>query len=531
MGESVNLMTFMATSRDPEFLFNVIHALGKMEGKRVGKVFYLIGKNMDETACNSLQHVRDELKNQSVKLEEIKVDYADPSSHSEILRGLVRALGQKKLPQQEKLCINITAGTPAMSSVWMTLKALDFFGGKARFYSAQKEAPRKIRIRDAANWLEEVKSEFSHLVQPGVEVSFSPVVSRKEQKLNVLDFDLKDVYARTMLEINGNSELAFSMDAEVPGEGKILRELEMYCKVDGEPILVLGERGVGKSVTVEKYVPKWKGKEVVVQNCGAWNENLVGPMLFGSTGSAFTGDVRRDGLLKNAKGKVIFLDEVHHMPKDVQRQLLRTLQDRQHRYTVVGSSDGKELTSEGTEFIFASNKPLDELKNDLYPDFFDRISVFMLEIPPLRKRKEGMEKRWKQVWNDLVEGSGKIPKDYWTDELKGFLEDDANIMGNYRSLQILAKLIMAWWDSGSPFEEAKKRFLKYHSAAESSCELSQIMDSCCIEGLSKNEAEKEFKKRYAQWAEKRYGSLETAAEKLKCSVRTLKDARGYERML
>jgi transcriptional regulator with PAS, ATPase and Fis domain len=153
--------------------------------------------------------------------------------------------------------------------------------------------------------------------------------------------------------------------------------------------LILGETGVGKE-GIAKYIhynSSRKDKAFITINCGAIPENLIESELFGYEPGAFTGANKggKIGLFQLADGGAVFLDEVGELPLTTQVKLLRVLQEKQ-----IEKVGGTELIPVDIRIIAATNKDLKELINmKLFrEDLYYRLSVFPIEIPPLRKRKE-----------------------------------------------------------------------------------------------------------------------------------------------
>lgn len=153
-------------------------------------------------------------------------------------------------------------------------------------------------------------------------------------------------------------------------------------------VLIQGESGTGKEL-VARFIHDHSGrkrKPFFAINCAALPSNLLETELFGYTKGAFTGaDSNRKGLLLDADGGTFFLDEVGEMPLALQAKLLRVLQEKEVR--PVGGSQNMPLD---VRIVAATNRDLKQMieKGDFREDLFYRLSVFPLNVEPLRRRKE-----------------------------------------------------------------------------------------------------------------------------------------------
>ncbi len=157
-------------------------------------------------------------------------------------------------------------------------------------------------------------------------------------------------------------------------------------------VLILGETGVGKerlAQAIHAESPRSSGPFVPV-HCAALPEGLVESELFGHEAGAFTGASRaRKGYFELAHKGTLFLDEVGEIPPHVQVKLLRSLEDRRIRR--VG---GERPIDVNVRIVAATNRNLEaEIdKSSFRSDLFFRLSVVTLTIPPLRDRREDIEK-------------------------------------------------------------------------------------------------------------------------------------------
>ncbi len=157
-------------------------------------------------------------------------------------------------------------------------------------------------------------------------------------------------------------------------------------------ILIQGESGTGKEIiaqAIHNYSPRLNRPFIAV-NCAALPKDLIQSELFGYEEGTFTGAKKggKAGKFELANGGTIFLDEIGDMPLTVQTNLLRVLQEK---YIVrVG---GSRIIPLDVRIIAATNKNLlKEVENGRFRnDLYYRLAVFVLNIPPLRERKEDLE--------------------------------------------------------------------------------------------------------------------------------------------
>ena len=155
-------------------------------------------------------------------------------------------------------------------------------------------------------------------------------------------------------------------------------------------LLVTGETGTGKGALARSVHARSKRAQspFLLVDCGAISESLIESELFGHERGAFTGaDKQRIGLLEAASGGTLFLDEIDDLPLELQPKLLRALEERVFRR--VGSTAPVKFDA---RIIAASKRDLwQQVQLGRFrEDLFFRLSVFTVNLPPLRERREDL---------------------------------------------------------------------------------------------------------------------------------------------
>ncbi len=218
--------------------------------------------------------------------------------------------------------------------------------------------------------------------------------------------------------------------------------LQFYLRQDDNfSILLLGERGTGKSEAVgNAWKSTGRAGEVVVANCANFSDaTQARSELFGHEKGAFTdAHKERKGLLEQADGGLLFLDEVHHLDRETRSMLLTALQtDREGRYSFTRLG-GQGSIHVRFQPVFASNCSRETLARKLAPDFLDRISQRILHWPSIAVGE--LAGVWTEVW-DRMKFKGPGPKNpIGLDWFVPWLENQRR-PGNFRDLQRIAILV------------------------------------------------------------------------------------------
>jgi len=159
-------------------------------------------------------------------------------------------------------------------------------------------------------------------------------------------------------------------------------------KAADSTVLIQGENGTGKELIAKAihYNSSRKEKPFVIQNCSAFNDNLLESELFGHIKGSFTGAIKdKKGLFEMADKGTFFLDEIGDTSPTMQVKLLRVLQEG--TFTPVGSTEMRKVD---VRIVAATNRNLREMveQGTFREDLYYRLNVINLRVPPLRERKE-----------------------------------------------------------------------------------------------------------------------------------------------
>ena len=174
------------------------------------------------------------------------------------------------------------------------------------------------------------------------------------------------------------------------------------------PVIIYGESGTGKELVARAIHETGlrKKKPYIKVSCAALNESLLESELFGHVKGAFTGAHRsREGRFEAATGGDIFLDEIGDLPLSTQIKLLRVLEEK----VVERVGDHRPIKVD-VRIISATNRDLTNLiaKGAFREDFYYRINVIPIRVPPLRERVEDIPLLARSFFNRIQLKSGKM---------------------------------------------------------------------------------------------------------------------------
>ena len=154
------------------------------------------------------------------------------------------------------------------------------------------------------------------------------------------------------------------------------------------PVLIFGESGTGKELLadfIHASSPR-AARDLVKVNCASFADSLLDNELFGHERGSFTGaDSSYQGVFEQANGRTLFLDEVSDMTLATQAKILRAIQNQEIRR--IG---GKSVIHLDVRFIGATNRNIQQMIADgsFRQDLYYRLSTALLEVPPLRERRQ-----------------------------------------------------------------------------------------------------------------------------------------------
>lgn len=222
----------------------------------------------------------------------------------------------------------------------------------------------------------------------------------------------------------------------IVAESRAMKELlELAAKVaqSEATVLIIGESGTGKELisrAIHLNSPRSRGPFEAV-NCAAIPDNLLESELFGFERGAFTGAVEsKPGVFELASSGTLFLDEIGDMAFTLQAKVLRALEERTFKRL-----GGSKIIHTDTRFVAATNRNISEMvrAGEFREDLFYRLSVFPLEILPLRDRPEDIMPLARHFLQKFCRQMGKPVPDIPADTEKMLVSHPWP--GNVRELQ------------------------------------------------------------------------------------------------
>lgn len=239
------------------------------------------------------------------------------------------------------------------------------------------------------------------------------VIVKDAMRILELSLQLKEREEK-IFQLNAAVSSAFKVAArfdDIVGSSSGVKsaiELAYKAAKSDSYVLLLGESGTGKDVMAQAIhnESKRKNHPFIDINCAALPEHLLESELFGYIGGAFTGSNKqgKTGLFEIADGGTVFLDEIAEMPFNLQAKLLRVLQEKKIRR--IGSEKSIPID---VCIIAATNQNIFSLinLNRFREDLYYRLAVFVINMPPLRERKEDIRLLMEKFLQEQQKKRGK----------------------------------------------------------------------------------------------------------------------------
>jgi len=309
----------------------------------------------------------------------------------------------------------------------------------------------------------------------------------------------------------------FMLHSKNEGYLKMLSQCEKVAKSNAN-VLLTGESGTGKEVAA-KYIHICSSRctnNFVAVNCSSYTESLLESELFGYEQGSFTGAMKsKQGKFEIANNGTLFLDEVGEINMTTQVKLLRVLETK--KVERLGSNMEKLIDF---KLISATNRNLvdDVMKSALREDFFYRISSIVINVPPLRERKEDLDDLVTYFLN-LSQKENNIEIHHIDDEAVKFLKS-YSYPGNIRELKSIIDRMVVLSNDGLVTKEGIPILYNIHKKYETNKRSSTENKFNKIIPFKQYKSEAEAE--YLQWVlEQTGGNVAEAARQLEISTRQL----------
>ncbi len=378
-------------------------------------------------------------------------------------------------------------GKSPNSGFWERMKSL----GRAEDLASQLDSPYFLACIDisfaqlflennqpseASDYLRKAKSIFEQTN----EKTNLEAVSELETKIEVSQQTDQTAEVTNAPRTKGSNS-DFSFDSIITQDQTTLEMLNSVRQIKDLDITVLleGETGTGKDLLAKviHHTSNRKDKRFVVVTCSAIPETLFESELFGHKKGAFTGAIAdKSGLLDEAAGGTLYLDEIGDVPLPIQVKLLRAIEEKE--IVRIGEVKPKKVDF---RVIAATNKNLDELVKEgkFRSDLFYRLNAIRIKLPPLRNKREDIPLLVEHVLRKYCQSGMNNTSGINPNQYKTIPDLDPRIMelfvnyewpGNVRELdnEVKRLLIAANGDGEICFERVCRALEKFYNGKSDS---------------------------------------------------------------
>ena len=427
---------------------------------------------------------------------------ASPIDHLAIYEFVSRVLTEVRREEPDaRLVISISPGTPAMHACWVLAVGSGAVSGDVCMVQGLRERDRRPGQG------------------PLVRVELD--AARASRTLRQLEAEAQR--RRPTAPGWGFEEARSAAGRDVAAR---VRQVSRH----GQPVLLVGERGTGKSTLareIHRCHPRYRAGALQERACGEFTSaELFAAEMFGYAPGSFTGGLNggKRGTLEQVHLGTLFLDEIADLLPINQRALMRVLQTND--FTPVGSTQ-----AERSDFrlVCASNRTDAELREALFADFLDRIAASTIRVPSLRELGEDLGEMWRVAWREAVVdaeaalGLAGLEEEHAFHARVGAAIAADDLPGNWRDLRLLATMLVerlpeggVGWESATTacveeFSRRPRRSFQAHALLPGVPDLAAALPAT---GLDARALIRTLQRRLAEAAVVRFGSQETAGRRL-----------------
>ena len=334
----------------------------------------------------------------------------------------------------------------------------------------------KLPDSDASRILSEIRNQYPVIVLTGYGSIPNAVSAIREGAADFLtkpvNLDELELTVRRVLETaelrESNRFYRTQLASHRPGpmvfESKAMRNVQEMIDAVGSTdttVLILGESGTGKEMVaqaIHERSPRAQRELVPIDGSGL-QENLFESELFGHERGAFTGaDRQKKGLIEEAAGSTLFLDEIGDIGPAIQAKLLRVLETSTFRRL-----GGNKTLNSDARIVTATNRDIEAMSRagTFRSDLYFRLSRFVITIPPLRERREDIEPLARHFLTLLTRNA---PTSMSAEALKMLLAYDWP--GNVRELRNAIERAVILARPGNPVRVEHLSFIPRNQAGE-----------------------------------------------------------------